>query len=249
MTNSQLVRWARNEAVATVVRNAPETAAIPGWAAKLAAFDEAMDSLRAIAARQAEPVRSSVLRRDLQLAETVQFALKLSGVALSYARDRNLPLLASRVRLRPSSFMVVRPHQRVQLAQMVHDLLVPIVAELADQGVTPATLDAFQASIDTATAAASAPREAVAQRRAATEQLREGFRRVDEMIQDHFDAILLPLKQTHPEFYLRYKAARMLIDHPGRGAGGAEAAAPAATPATSATPASVTPPTVHPLAA
>lgn len=237
MNKWQLVQWSRNDAVGSLLRNSPETASIPGWPAKLVLFDSAMNNLRAVAARQAQPVSTSKLRRDIALDEAVQTALKLSGIALSYAEENKLPLLANRVRLRPSAFNVVRPLQRVQLAQMVHDTLAPIVAQLADHGVTPAVLEAFQQQIDEAAAALPAPRDARVQRRAATEELREALRRVNSVLENHFDPLLLPLKRTHPEFYRRYRAARMIVNYPTRGVAGAEPAEAPAPVASASSPA------------
>lgn len=160
-------------------------------------------------------------------------------MALSYAEETKLPLLANKVRVRPSAFRVVRPEQRVQLAQMIHDAVVPVVAQLADHGVTAATLTSLQAAVDAAQRVLSAPREATVSRRAATEQLRDAFRAVDAVVENHFEPLLFPLKETHPEFYRRYKAARMIVDRTGGRSGSGQvepvglkqaALAPAAQP-------------------
>lgn len=220
------------------MRNAPETAAVPGFAKAMTLWESANEALRVVAAQQALPLSTSRIERDEAFRKLDHWTLKVAGQVLHYASEKKLPLLANRVRVRPSAFRVLRVEQRVQLAEMLHDVVAPLAPQLADYGVTAEELAAFKAAIDAAALAAAAPRDATVSRRAATAELREAFRAVDAVIQDHLTPLLLPLQDTHRVFFQRYRAALEIVDRPG-GRGGTDdspdadlaKAAPAAAPA------------------
>lgn len=236
MNSRQKNKWARNSAVGSLLRNAPETAALPGFPRAMALWETANENLRGIAAQQAIPLSTSRIVRDEAFHALEQQTLKVAGQALHYASEKKLFTLANRVRVRPSAFRVLRVEQQVQLARMVCAVVEPLVPQLADYGVTAETLTALEATIEAAERVASAPRDATVNRRGATAELRGAFRAVDEVIDNHLTPLLLPLKQTHPGFYERYRAALEIVQRPGR-APSEDDPVPMAAPAATATPA------------
>jgi hypothetical protein len=227
-------KWSRNNTVGALLRTAPQTAALPGFPGALQKFDQEMTRLRAAAARQAEPLSSAMLERDLTLQKLEQLTQQLAGLARAAAVEKKLSLVANKLRLRATAFRHLRAEQRVQLAEMVHATVEPLLADLGTHGLTQAMLDEHRAVIDAAARVVSVPREATVARRAATSELRDAFRAVDAVIEDYFDSLLLPLKESDPEFYERYRAARTIVNRPGSRAAadsdGADGAAPAVDP-------------------
>lgn len=196
----------------SLLRNASETAGVPGFAKAFALWESANDKLRESAARQALPLRPSLLERNEAIGQLEEHTLKVAGQALHYASEKKLAPLANKVRVRPSMLRLLAPEQRVQFAQLVHDTVAPLVPQLADYGVTAEELGAFQTVIDLAANATTAPREATVNRRAATAELREAFRAADAVVANHLTPLLRPLRLAHPGFYERYVAALEILN-------------------------------------
>ena len=238
MTKDQLARLAKYEALG-FLGNAAETNGIAAFAAKFALYEARLAELRAIGARQDTRVSASLVEREVKLDSAILAALTVGGIALSYADQQGDKVLADKVRVRPNDFRRLRLSRRVHLAQQIHDVVAPVVPQLADHGVTREVLLDLQTKIDAAGVGVGAPRAATVSRKAATAQLVDAFKAMNGMIENHFDPLLLPLKQTHPEFYRRYLAARQVVNRPGtqhRDPDAAMREKPAATPAPIAQP-------------
>ena len=212
----------------------PVTSEVPAFPASFTAFQTELNALRPLLLTQAKPLSAAIADRNDALKAAEAAGLAVAGIALSYAHANKLNSLADRVLLRPGDFTGVRLTQRVQLVQQLHDAVLPVVPQLADRGVTAATMDDLKAKLAAAQAALSTPRQTTAEKAAATERLRAAFRAVDAVLTRQLDPVLLPLRDTHPEFYARYKRVRAVVDRPGsRGAGTDEGLTEIASPATS----------------
>ena len=203
------------DTIEAFLADAPETSGIVAFPAKLHAFKGRLARLKKLAAQQAQRLSVATADRDAALAAAIASALTIAGIVLSYADTHHLTSLANRVRVRPGDFKSGRFALRVQLAQQVCDAARTVVAQLGDHGVVEATLDDFQATIDAAEAALTAPRLLTGEKAAATERLKAAFRDIDAVLVNQIDPLLLPLAQTHADFYARYQSARAVVDRPG----------------------------------
>ncbi len=201
------------------LKTAPEIAQIKGLPAKLEAYGRKISRLDTLTVIQNERTRTAAAR-DASHDEMRETSLMISGVALSYADEKEVPGLAEQVKLSPNDFAQARLDDRVQLAQQLHAAVLPLVPELVEYGITDESMDDFRATIDRAAAALPLTRAAEADRRVATREINVAIRGLDELEKNQILPLLLPLKKSHPEVYQRYLVCREVLDRPGARAGG-----------------------------
>ena len=223
--------------IALLETSAALLAGITKLPAKLAAFKALVAGITKLAATQAQPTVGAVGTRDEQLALLADEALAIAGGVQSYADENKLHELAAKVRLTPTHFRSGRKEDRVRLAQQVHDATSSVVTELGDYGVTDRKLANLQALITLTLEALSRPRSTAAEKKAATARLPAAFKEADALLENQIDPLLRPLERAQPEFYARYKAARIIIDRRG-GHDNGDSTPPIPTPAASTPPAS-----------
>jgi hypothetical protein len=155
---------------------------------------------------QAKTTEGKVAERDRVFGEMITAVLAFAGVLRSHAAEHHLSDLLATVWVNPTDFTKARFADKVELAQAIVDAAKPRVAELALFEVTAEALTAVQTKIDAARAALPTPRGAIADRKAATEQLAVAFRAAQTFRELQLDPLLLPLKETDPQFYAKYLA-------------------------------------------
>lgn len=215
MNTTQVKKIAMYRAVEALLRNATETNGLAALAATWPLFVARLDEVHRLIAVQERPLGPSLAERNRALHELEDATLALAGIALSYADQRRLDALAINMGVTEGDFRRARLDQRIRMAQHAHDAVMPHVAQLADFGVTTATLENLQRKIDTAATMLPAARGTSVDKKAATMQLAAAIRAMDAALQKQIDPLLLPLRKTHPQFYERYQVAREVVGRPG----------------------------------
>lgn len=186
--------------------NATETHAIPGFAVKRTAFGKKVDDIVDLITEQAKITEGKVAERDRVFGEMITAVLAFAGVLRSHAAEHNLSDLLATVWVTPTDFNKARFADKVVMAQAILDAAKPRLAELAPFEVTAESLAAVQAKVGAARDVLPTPRGAIADRKAATEQLAVAFRAAQAFRELQLDPLLLPLKETAPQFYAKYLA-------------------------------------------
>lgn len=215
MNAKQSNKMASFTATAAVLKAAPEVASVPGLPAKVATLSARMGEINRLATTQTQPIQLSTMERDLLFGTMTDSTLEIAGLIRTVAREQNLPLLAQAVQLGRGSFSRVRRSHRVWFAQRVLDAAQTVRLELEAHGVTAETLTALEAAIEAARGGVNRPRESVAVKKSATEQLAGLFAEVDALLDDEIDPMVFPLRKIHPGFHATYRAARIVVDLPG----------------------------------
>ena len=224
MTGEQTSKMTAYDNTEVLLVGATETSGIAGFPAVLTAFCDELVGLRALASTQGQITRGQTAVRNQMLETFTGKTLEIAGIVGSYAHDAGLPELSALVDVTRGDFNATRLVHRPLLAQRVHDAAAGVLPKLAGLGLTAETLTAFQQQIDDMRANANLPRQKIADRNVATKQLAAAFRKVDGILGEQIDRLLLPLEKTNPGFYARYQAARMVI-----GLTGGRSAQPAQT--------------------
>lgn len=89
------------------------------------------------------------------------------------------------------------------------------VDSLADYGVNQAKLNALKKKIDAFEAVQAKPRQNIATSSAATKTLPVLFKQADVILRKRLDGLSIQFKDTSPDFYNEYQAARSIVDSPG----------------------------------
>jgi hypothetical protein len=216
MNAKQDNKLAMYRAVVTLLpASASQISRVPALAAKIATLQSKIDRVLSLAGTQSVPSRGAVATKEQALDAMAETAASIAGATRSYAKERKLRELTSRVTIPLSDLKYGRQQARVVLAQQIHDAAAKVVDQLGDFGVNRGTLDDLKAKIATATEALSAPRGAVTSRKAATQELDPAIEEIDALLLDEIDPLMLSFKTTAPQLYKDYRAARIIIDRPG----------------------------------
>ena len=213
MTAKQMHKMESHRVRHELLSTAPEIAGIKSLAGKVASYGRQLDVIDQLVDVQSQR-SAAIAQRDAALQTMIDTTLEINGVALSYADENEIPGLAGQVRVFPTDFLKTRLMLRVRLAQQLFEVVQPIVPQLAEFGVTAETMTDWQAKIDAAEAAMPVFRGLVADKKAATADLVAAIRKADRLEKNQIYPLLLPLKQSNPEFYRRYAARRIVIDRP-----------------------------------
>ncbi len=215
MNKVQINKLSMYRAVQALLQTTTETSGVTPLPAKLTAFSGQIAAIDELDLAQIRPTTGPMANRNRLIQETVHAALELAGFARSYAHEQQIEALTSAVQITATDFSRLRLTRRLVLAQQVHDAAAPYVTQLANYGVTAATLADLQTKIDTARTALSQPRNIVALKKAATESMAKAFTAADMLLEIHIDPLVFALRNTSPEFYANYRAARQLVHAPG----------------------------------
>jgi hypothetical protein len=89
---------------------------------------------------------------------------------------------------------------------------VDVVDSLADHGVTPAKVTTLKNALKTYDSLRTLPRDARSARSVATKQLKALFPKVDRLLARRIDRQMVQFKASDPEFYAKYRSARVIVD-------------------------------------
>ncbi|HEY0944685.1 MAG TPA: hypothetical protein VGD81_05435 [Opitutaceae bacterium] len=224
MTDKQDNKLAMYRAViAHLTISAEIIATRPALTAKLAKFQTMVSTIPPLAALQADQPKGVVVEKNKALAAMATAAIAVAGAVQSYADEKHMDALLGKVSITESQFRNGRQQNRITRAQQVHDAAATVVADMADYGLTAATLQDLQEKITTATTALSTPRSAAAAKKAATKQLPAAFKSADRILIKQIDPLLPQFKESEPAFYEKYQAARIIIDRGSRSTPGVAA--------------------------
>ena len=202
-------------ATASTLQAAPESLGVAGLPAKLPLFLTKIARIYELVPLQTQTTRGRTARRDELAQGMIDLALDVAGAVAAHADEHKLTELARSVEVNAGTFKRLRIPHRPILAQQIHDTAQPVVAELAPNGVTVASLAELQAQIDLVKTWLDQPRSVIRAKSAATTQLAEVFREADALLERQIDRLVFPARKTHPEFYADYQRARQVLDLPG----------------------------------
>jgi hypothetical protein len=235
MTAEQSNKMTTYENTEVLLVGATETSGVAGLPTVLAAFRHELAGLRALAGIQGQVTRGQTAVRDQMLEAFTDKTLEIAGIVGTYAHAAGLPELSALVDVTRGDINATRLVQRPLLAQRVHDAAAGVLSQLAGFGLTAETLTAFQQQIEAMRANANLPRQKIADRTAVTKEMAAAFRKVDGILVEQIDRLLLPLEKTDPGFHARYQAARRIIGQTGSRSAQSDATQPGTNATTAVT--------------
>ena len=214
MNTKQLNQIESHVAGHDLLTTAPEAAGIKSLPGKVTAYGKKIDAILKLVDLQTRS-SATIAQREVSFDDMYDVTLTNTGIALSYADEKEIPGLADQMRKVPSNFAKARLAMRVRLAQQLYDAVLAIVPDLVDYGLTAGTMTDWQKKIDAAAKAVPAVRAATADKKAVTADLKVAVQKAGQMERNQIHPLLLPLKKSNPEFYGRYAARRQVLDRPG----------------------------------
>lgn len=192
--------------------NAAEYAGVAAFGTQVTNFRNSVNLIGELAQTQTADTTGITLDKKMLQDQMVDMALRVAGAVKAWASENNNAALRNQADINKSTFTKARDDMRDDIAQQMHDLGNANVAQLANYGVTAATLTGLQTRIDAYRAAIGSPRTARAQKSTATDMLATEFDRADMILQDRIDGLIEQFKSSGTTFYADYKNARRIVN-------------------------------------
>jgi hypothetical protein len=168
-------------------------------------------------------------------------AYQICGLVRAVAVATNRPGLEERVSFSRTEFKDSRGVVTVHRARQVLAAAEEVVAELAPANITEQSLQDYAEQVKAYEQSAIGPRSTTVQRKANNERIKVLVRFIDVLLKRRLDPLVNLFEQTHPDFFLAYRNARVVVDTPATRGGedenedsaDDESSAPAANPAAS----------------
>ena len=129
-----------------------------------------------------------------------------------FRRANNNNTLLNKARISDNTFARARDDARDDIAQGIHDEANPVLAQLADYGVTAARLTALQTRIDAYRMVIASPKMAIRERSTHTGLLKQEFSRADMIVKNRLDGLVRQFEDSNATFVANYQNARKIFD-------------------------------------
>jgi hypothetical protein len=164
--------------------------------------------------RQAEP-SGAADEKVLARALLGDVAFEVAGAAYAYAVNTGNKDLAGKVAITRSQVVRGRDAEVITRCKGIHAVATEYLESLSDYGVTQAKLTALKKKIDTFQNVQPKPRQGRTVKSAATQELNQLFKQVDEVLKDCLDRLVVQFTESAPTFVNEYFAARVVVLQPG----------------------------------
>ena len=135
-----------------------------------------------------------------------------AGIIYAFASATGNETLKAESNLSYSKLLQTRDDELAPRCQNIHARATEHKTQLADYGITTASLTALQKAIDDYQAETPKPRTAQSQRKTQTANLRRLFNEADEILKTRLDKLVANFKTANPDFAAAYEANRIIID-------------------------------------
>jgi hypothetical protein len=188
------------------------TAPIPAFATTLTALKAKRAAITTTAQLELQIITGIATSKKELKKSLCTSASTVAAAGFAYATSINDAELAAKFKWSYTDLFKKLDEELGPVVQNIHDDADAIILLLAPNGVTPAILTSLQNAKNAYTAKVSAPRNAIAQRKAYKTQLKQLFKETDALLKTQLDKLALQLKATEPDFYITYKNNRIIID-------------------------------------
>ncbi len=192
--------------------NAVIIAANPAFLRSLNALKANNNSLTATLTAESQVISGITEDKTVAKNNLVQQATDVAGIVYAYAAGSNNNTLAKQVDYSASDFRKIKDEKLAPTLQNIHDIANANVAALADFGVTPAMLTAFQTAISDYSSSVPGPRTARSVKSTYTSNIKQLLKEGDNILKTQMDKLLVTFKATNPDFVTSYKNAQKIID-------------------------------------
>ncbi len=151
---------------------------------------------------------AKVLHRQTLTDKTIIIARKVEAFAV----NNNNTELAAKVKFSNTAIEKMPDNILVATATNIHDIALPIIADLAPYNLVTDNLVDYKTNIDTYFSYLSKPRTEIVEKKDATSELRKLFSETDDLLKNKIDILVGSVHSDEPHFYNNYTNSRILID-------------------------------------
>lgn len=199
--------------------NAAVIDAVPARAAAFGLHSTNITAINAIASAQSGNI-SGVAADKAALRNALDtLAFEHFTAALAWARTQSNNTLAAEFDYTQSDIEKVKDDSIIPFCQHRYQIINDNSAALADYGILPATLTAWETAMTAYEPLVPGPRSARVSKKVLTAQLKTLFKQTNDHLRDIIDPLMLALRSSQPALYLGYQSSRIIIDRRGPGNG------------------------------
>lgn len=194
-------------------KNNPNSIAlVPKFASVIGRLETICNDIESFRIQQEKDITGITADKDVTLENLTDTTLEISGAVYSYAHDMGNNALMTKVNYKSTALEKMSQSEIVAVAGGVLEEAKKIPAEkLTLEGITPEELKAYGELISFFKSIKTSNREAIIDRSGTTEKINELFKEASSLLKDKLDRLATQFKRKDPEFYLKYKAARIVL--------------------------------------
>jgi len=155
-------------------------------------------------------------KKDKHRLTTIAKLQSVAGALEAYALASGDTVLRTKVHLAPSILKIQAGFKTMQAIDRVLEAANDHIPDLQLSGILPADITDLQTLRDELDVLFMAVRNAIAERKTKTKDVRKLMRELDNLIKGQLDNLVLVIRDAHPQFFDRYHAARMVVDYKGK---------------------------------
>jgi len=142
----------------------------------------------------------------------IDYLVDIAGAIYAYALDKNDNSLMAKVNFTASEVEKMSQSEIITAAKIVNEEAGKVAAsDMTDHGISADELKEFGELNDYFQVIKSSTREAIIDRSGSTEKLRKLFIEARKLVKGTLDRLAMQYKRKDPDFYLKYRAARIII--------------------------------------
>jgi hypothetical protein len=169
-----------------------------------------IDTLRALIAT---PIKGYAAQKKALKTALVELTVTAMKATYAYAVANQNWVLAAQMKGSRGVVNRMKYVDLVTFSQAIIDLINPLVADLADYGITAGTITAMQNVHDQLEGVISNPKNAIANHEAVNKSIQEVLRQCLQLLTDQADAVAFQFIENNVQYYNNYRANRKLNPH------------------------------------
>lgn len=191
--------------------NPESVAKVPKFGSIVNRLDEICNQIEPHRIEQEKNLTGITTEKDVIFENLTDFTIEISGAVYSFAHEMNDNVLMAKVNYKPTRIESMSQAKLAAFAGITLDEALKIPSdELANQGISAEDLVTGQELLARFNAVKSSKQVAVIDRSGTTEKLNILFKEATGLVKDKLDRLAVQFKRKDPEFYLKYKAARVV---------------------------------------
>ncbi len=199
-------------AVKNVCEHNAKWSDIPAFGIAFDQFKSKLGVLQENIRTQTTPIGEFADQKEEIAEDLKEKSMEIAGALFAYASLISDAALKARADFARSDFSRMRDTLVIENAKQILTDAKSISGKLLDYGISEEILNDYSTKIDEYEKTVTSPREAVIERKTATETIPDMMREIDEILDNQMDRIMQRYLSKNPAFYYDYFSAREIMD-------------------------------------
>jgi hypothetical protein len=199
-----------------LVANQAKWSPLPAFAASVLSFTDRLEALERSGYQQNLALVGVSAVKNAKRAIVVDKAFAMVSALGAYAVVNNNVELINQMKIAKYKLESASKSLILVLVDRIHSRATDLVGQLDSYGVTQASIDELKLLRDELDNQMNAPRNAIIDRKSQTLRIKSLVSEIDAIIKFQIDKLIVVLKEDHPDFFITFTSARMIVDYRSR---------------------------------